>query len=115
MRFYIFICVLDAFLGVSRRFYAFYIKPNDDSNGHLIYKLSMDQILVTMKYQSIPVPEDLIEAISETDSSDNKIQVNHFDSDHSIVQDDHSNNHNKNGRIHINHTNNPKDPQDTSK
>ena len=55
-----------------------------------------------MKYQSVPVPENLIEAISETDLSDNKVQVNHFDSNHSIVQDDHSNNNNDDGRIHSN-------------
>ena len=56
-----------------RVFYALYTRPNDDGNGHLIYKLSTDQILVTKEYQSVPVPEDLIEAISETDSSGNKI------------------------------------------
>ena len=75
-----------------RVFYALYIKPNDDGNGHLIYKLSMDQILVTTKYQSIPVPEDLIETMNKTNSSDNKIQINHFNSNQSVVWDDHSNN-----------------------
>ena len=68
-----------------------YIRPNNDGNGHLIYKLSTDQILVTMKYQSVPLPEDLIKAMNKTDSSDNKIQVNHSNGDHSIVQDNHSN------------------------
>ena len=77
-----------------------YVKPNNDCNGHLIYRLSTDQILVTKEYQSVPVPKNLIVAISETDSSKNKNQVNHFDSDHSIVQDDHSNNNNDDGRIH---------------
>ena len=46
-----------------RIFYVLYIGPNDNSKDYLIYKLSMDQILVTIKYQSVPVPEDLIEAI----------------------------------------------------
>ena len=32
-----------------RVFYTLYIEPNDNGNGHLIYKLSIDQILVTMK------------------------------------------------------------------
>ena len=63
-----------------RIFYTLYIGPNDDSNGHLKYKLFIDQILATKKYQSVPVPEDLIEEINETDSYDNKFQVNHFDS-----------------------------------
>ena len=77
----------------------------------MIYRLSTDQILVTKKYQSVPVPEDLIEAINKTDSSDNKIQVNYFDSDHSIVRDDHSNNNNedKDGRTHNNDKDNSED------
>ena len=68
-----------------RVFYVLYIKPDGDSKGHLIYKLSADQILVTMKYQSVPVPEDLIKTMKKTDSSDNKIQIDHFDIKQSIV------------------------------
>ena len=45
-----------------------------------------------MKYQSVPVPEDLIETMNKTDPSDNKIQIDHFNSDQSVVRDDHSNN-----------------------
>ena len=48
----------------QRLFYALYIGPNDDSNGHFICKLSTDQILVTMKYQSVPLPKDLIKAVT---------------------------------------------------
>ena len=73
-------------------FYVFYIEPNDDSNSHLIYKLSTDQILVTMKYQSVPVHEDLIKTMNKIDSSDNKIQIDHFNIEQSILRDDHSNN-----------------------
>ena len=40
-----------------RIFYTLYIGSNDDGDGHLIYKISTDKILVTMKYQSVPVPE----------------------------------------------------------
>ena len=69
----------------------------------------MDQILVIVKYQSVPVSKDLIEAISKTDQSDNKIQVNHFDSNHSIVQDDHFNNKDNDGRTHFNDENNSED------
>ena len=90
-------------------FYALYSKPNDIGNGHLIYRLSTDQILVTEEYQSVHVPEDLIEAISKTNSSDNKIQVIHINNNQAIVQDDHSNNHNKDGHTHINDRNNPED------
>ena len=77
-----------------RVFYILYIKPNDNSNGHLIYKLSTDQILVTMEYQSIPVPEDLTETINKKCSSGNNIQINHFDSDRPVIQNFHSDNNN---------------------
>ena len=33
-----------------RVFYALYIKPSDNGNGYLIYRLSTDQILVTNEY-----------------------------------------------------------------
>ena len=44
-----------------------------------------------MKYQSVPVTEDLIETTNKTDSSDNKIRINHFDIKKSIIRDNHSN------------------------
>ena len=90
-------------------FYALYIRPSDNGNGHLIYRLFMDQILVTRKYQSVPVSEDLIEAISEINSYDKKIKITQFNSNHPIVQDDHSNNHNKDRHTHINDKNNSED------
>ena len=55
------------------------------------------------------MPKDLVEAISEANSSDNKIQAIHFNNDQAIVQNDHYNNHNKNSHIHTNHTNKIKD------
>ena len=42
-----------------RTFYVLYVKPNQESNGHLIYRLDMDQIVDTKNYQTIPVPEDI--------------------------------------------------------
>ena len=38
-----------------------------------------------MKYQSVPVPEDLIELMNKIDSSDNKIWIDHFDIEQSVV------------------------------
>ena len=61
------------------------------------------------EYQSVHVPEDLIVAISETNLSDNKIQVIYLNNNQAIVQDDHSNNHNEDGHTHINDMNNPGD------
>ena len=73
-------------------FYVLYIEPNAVNNGHLIYNLSTDQIVVTMKYQSVSVPKDLIELVNKTDSSNNKIQIDHFNIEQSIVQENYSNN-----------------------
>ena len=49
-----------------RIFYALYIGQNDTGNSQLIFKLSMQQILVKAKYQPIHVHEDIFEAINET-------------------------------------------------
>ena len=64
---------------------------NNDNNGHLIYDLSKKKIVVTMNYQSVLVPTDLFDPTNRTESSNNKIQVDHFDVDHSIVRIDYSN------------------------
>ena len=45
-----------------------------------------------MKYQSVPVPGDLIKLMNKTDSSNNKIRINHFNIEHSLVREDYSNN-----------------------
>ena len=75
-----------------RVFYTLYVRPNDNGNRHLIYRLSTDQIVVTKDYQKVPVPEDLVDAISKTDSYGNKSQVDDFDTIHSIIHDGQSNN-----------------------
>ena len=56
-----------------------------------------------MKYQSVPVPEDLIKAMNKTNSSDNKIQINHFDSNQSIVRNDYSYNNDDNSQTPSNY------------
>ena len=62
-----------------------------------------------MTYQPIHVLADLIKAINETDSSNNKIQVNYSDSNHYIVQDIHSNNNKDDGQTPHNDKDNSKD------
>ena len=69
-------------------FYALYIKPNGDNNGHLINDLSRDKTVVIIDYQSVPVPEDLIEPMNRTESSNNKNQVDYFNIKQSIVRED---------------------------
>ena len=49
-----------------------------------------DKIIVTTNYQSVLVPTDLLELTNRTESSYNKIQVNHFDVKQSIVRMDYS-------------------------
>ena len=73
-------------------FYVLHIGPNDNGIGHLIFKLSTRQIVITMKYQPVPVSENLIKAINETDPFTNKIQIDHFGSYYFTAQDNHSNN-----------------------
>ena len=96
----------ETFINMTFKF-NLYIRPNDIGNRHLVYRLSMDQTLVTKEYQYVHVSEDPIKAISETNSYDNKIQAIHSNNNQAIVQDDHSNNHNKDDHTHINDTNNP--------
>ena len=54
-------------------FYALYIKPNDIGNGHLIYRLSTDQVLITKDYQPVHVSANLIEGMNKKNSYDKKV------------------------------------------
>ena len=72
------------------------LDQNNSGNGHLMFKLSTNQILATMKYQSIHAPESIIKAINEEDLFNNKIQTNHSDSNNFTLQDDHSDNYEDN-------------------
>ena len=73
-------------------FYALYIKPNGDNNGHLIHDLTRDKILVPTNYQLVPLLVDLFGPTNRTKSYNNKIQVVHFDIKQSLVWMDYSNN-----------------------
>ena len=64
-----------------RIFYELFIGSNSNDIGHLIFKLSTKYIWTTMKYQPVPVPDDLLKTNSKKDSFTTKIQINHFDSD----------------------------------
>ena len=72
--------------------YILYIKPNGDNNSHLIYDLSRDKIVVITNNQSVPAPAGLFEPMNRTESSNNKIQVDHFDIEQSIVRMDYFSN-----------------------
>ena len=89
-----------------RTFYALYIGPNDSSTGHLIFKLSTNQILTTPKYKPVTIPDDLIEAINKMDTFTNKIQINYFDSDHYIAEEDHFDNTQNDNQEHCDDTDN---------
>ena len=65
-----------------RTLYTLYVGPNNNGIGHLIFKLSMKQILTTIKYQPVPIHECLFETINETNSFTTKIPINQFDSDY---------------------------------
>ena len=72
----------------QKLFYVLYIKPNGDNNGHLIYDLSRDKIVVTTNYKSVPVPVDLFEPMNRIESSNNKIQVDSFNIKQPMIQMD---------------------------
>ena len=61
---------------------------NDEDNGHFIYRLSMDQIVVTKDYKTVPLPEDIVDTICKSDPYKNKSQVNHIDTIISTVHKD---------------------------
>ena len=89
--------------------YTLYIEPNNNDIGHLMFKLSTKQILTTMKYQPVPVPENLFNTINETNSFTTKIQINQFDSDRFIAQDDHFDNTGDEGKTQSNNVDNSED------
>ena len=62
-----------------------------------------------MKYQPIHAPEDIMNATNEEDSFNNKIQNDHFDSDHFILQDGYSDKYEDEGQTHFNNENNSED------
>ena len=67
----------------------------------------MKQILTTPKYKSVTIFEDLIEAINKINTFTNKIQINHFDSDHYTAQHDHFRNTQDDNQEHCDNMDNP--------
>ena len=92
-----------------RIFYTLYIGPNHNNIGHLIFKLSTKEISNIMKYQPVPVNENLLETISERDLFTNKIQLNHLISNRFTAQDDHFNNIEDDNETQSNDVNNSED------
>ena len=72
-----------------RVFHALYSGLNDSCTGHLVFKLSIKQILTTPKCQPVSMSENIIQAVNEIDTITNKIQFAHFDSDQHTVQQNH--------------------------
>ena len=56
-----------------RSFYAVYIGRIDSGTGHLVLKLLTKQLLTTPKYQPVPMPEDIIQAVNEMEQITNKV------------------------------------------
>ena len=91
---------------------ALYIGLNDNGTDRLILKLSTKQVLNTMKYKLVPMPQDLIEIINKTNSFTTKIQINHFESDCSTTQDDHFDNTQVDGQTQFDGVDNSEDESD---
>ena len=47
-----------------KTFYPLYIGLNDSGTGHLIFKLSTKQILITSRVKPVPMSKDLIKTIN---------------------------------------------------
>ena len=62
-----------------------------------------------MKYQPVPVPENLFKTINDTDSFTTKIQINQFDGDRFTDQDDHFDDTENDGRTQGNKVDNSED------
>ena len=68
-----------------RAFYALYIGWNESGTDHLVFKLSINQLLNTPKCEPVHMPENIIQAVNEMGTITNKILLNHFDSDQHII------------------------------
>ena len=85
-----------------RAFYTLYVRPNEESNWHLIYSLSTDQIVITKEYQTVPIPEDIGDTLCKSDPCENESQVKDINSIISTIHNDQSNNYNNNDHVSIN-------------
>ena len=74
-----------------------------------MYDLSSDKIAVTMNYQSVPVPDDLIEPMNRTESSNNKNQVDHSNAEQSTIRVNYFNNNEYESRSSNNDKNESED------
>ena len=84
-----------------RAFYSLYIKPNEKGSGHLIYRLSTDQIVVTKEYQIVPLPEDMGNTLFEPHPCKIKSQANNVDTIISSIHNGQCNNYNNNNQTSI--------------
>ena len=85
-----------------RTFYALYVKPNEEGSGHLMYRLSTDQIVVTKEYQTVHLPEDIGNTLFESHPCINKSQAKNVDTIISSIHNDQCNNYNNNDQTSIN-------------
>ena len=71
----------------------FFLKSNSNGGQRASCALGVhgiSRVLLFDIQQSVHVFEDLIKRMNKTDSSDNKIQIDHFDIQQYVVQDNHS-------------------------
>ena len=62
----------------------------------------MDQIVLTEDYQTVPVPEDIVDTICKSDPYDNKSLVNDINTIISTVHNDQSNKYDNNNHASFN-------------
>ena len=53
-----------------RAFYALYIRPNDGGTGHLVCKLSTNDMIITPRCKPIPMPDDVVKVVNQMGEDD---------------------------------------------
>ena len=48
-----------------RAFYAFYIEPNDGGTGHSVFKLSTKKMIITLRCEPVPMPDNVINVVNK--------------------------------------------------
>ena len=58
----------------TRAFYALYIGPNDGSTDHSVFKLSTKTMIVTPRYKTILMPDDMIAVVNQMGEDDGSLK-----------------------------------------
>ena len=55
---------------IPRAFYALYIRPNNNSTGHQVFKLLSKRLVTTPKCKPVPMPDNVIQVVNDMREQD---------------------------------------------